>query len=320
MATKIGNFNLTIPAWELTDLDSLSSQGDLSGVNPDILAVMDQSESSGEGGYTSGGGKPGVPGTGDGGWYGLQSAATYTAPNGTAFKTTPTLLSETSPAAFDQQSEVAAAEIAHLIDEYGGNVAEAEQKYQGGSSEGANNLAAAGLAGSISPSSLASDQASGTAAGLASGNDNAGVGGATLAATDTGASGVFQELNDLLNPSGGNLLTQITSLGTSDLAAIVETVFFRGIFAVGFLLVTYAGIKSLSGGSGGGGSTVVQLYNQEANRSIKRGDQDIATQRIGQAQQRIDVTKQREDRLSKRGAPDTTAASAGVIEDAAALA
>lgn len=289
MATKIGNFNLTIPAWELSDLDTLSSEGDLSGVNPDILAVMDQSESSGEGG--------GVAGNGDGGWYGLQSAATYTAPNGTAFKTTPALISGTTTQDFDEQSEIAAAEIAHLIDEYGGNVTEAEEKYQGGSTEGATNLASAGLAGPVSSSSLSQDAASGPNQG----GSTSGSSSTTSATTDTGASGIFQDLNDLLNPSGGSLITQLSSLGTSDIAALVETVFVRGIFAIGFVLITYAAIKTLSGSGGGGGTSVVQLYNQEANRSIKRGDQAIAQSRVSQGQQRIDVASQRESRLGKTG-------------------
>lgn len=119
-----------VPAWELADLDQLSSEGELSGLNPTVLGAIDQAESSGNGG--------GINSEGYGGYFGLGVGKTY--PGQTA-PVSSSLLSSVSPAAFIAQAQIAAAEFASLLKGTGGNAEEAEQNYQGGGTEGSSILA-----------------------------------------------------------------------------------------------------------------------------------------------------------------------------------
>ncbi len=123
----------SVPSWELDQLGQLSSQGQLSGVDPHILAAVDQAESSGQGG--------GINSAGYGGFFGLSDSATY--PGGWA--TSPGLLQSTSPSAFDAQAQAAAAEFASLLAGNANNPYAAETAYQGGSSEGTSVFANLGI-------------------------------------------------------------------------------------------------------------------------------------------------------------------------------
>jgi hypothetical protein len=125
--------SLSLPPWELQQLGDLASQGQLSGVDPRILAGIDIAESSGQGG--------GINQQGYGGWFGLGSNTTY--PGG--WQTSPQELSSTSPQAFDAQAATAAAEFASLLQSHGSNPYLAEQAYQGGSSEGTSIFAQLGI-------------------------------------------------------------------------------------------------------------------------------------------------------------------------------
>lgn len=106
-----------IPSWETAQLQALSAQGLLSGVDPAILAAQDQAESSGQGGA--------INASGYGGFFGLGAGSSY--PAGTA---TTTLLRGTGTQAFSAQAQLAASEDAALLSKTGGNTTAMEQAYQ----------------------------------------------------------------------------------------------------------------------------------------------------------------------------------------------
>lgn len=111
-----------IPAWQESDLETLSSSGQLYGLSPTVVGSIDQAESSGSGG--------GINSSGYGGWFGLGENSTY--PGGTV---TPALLSSTSESSFISQAKIAASEFASLLTKYG-NPTSAEEAYQSGSPSG----------------------------------------------------------------------------------------------------------------------------------------------------------------------------------------
>jgi hypothetical protein len=127
--TVPSNFS-QLPSWENTELNSLYSQGLLSGVQPGLIGGIDVAESSGSGGS--------INPEGYGGWFGLGANSSYTGPTGTPYQDTPWLLEQTTPQAFAQQAETAAGEYGSLLKEYGGNVYEAEQAYQQGGGNAAS--------------------------------------------------------------------------------------------------------------------------------------------------------------------------------------
>lgn len=96
----------------------------------------------------------------------------------------------------------------------------------------------------------------------ASGGSSAAAPGATL----DGPGKVFQDLNDILNPTGGNIVTQITSLGTSDIKASIEMIVVRGLLTAAFIGLTYIGFKSLTGGGG----SAIQIINQTRDTQTRR--------------------------------------------------
>jgi hypothetical protein len=108
---------VTLPAWEIQQLQSLGASGSLSGLPPSILEAIDQAESGGMGGS--------VNAEGYGGYFGLSQSQVGSS-----------LLRETSPQAFATQAEVAAADFATLLKANNGNVYAAEQQYQTGSPQG----------------------------------------------------------------------------------------------------------------------------------------------------------------------------------------
>ncbi|MGH3180317.1 MAG: hypothetical protein ACRDOE_00180 [Streptosporangiaceae bacterium] len=108
-----------LPNWEISELQRLALGGDLSGVNPVAIGVIDVAESSGSGG--------GINPQGYGGWFGLGESSTY--PGGT---TTPALLKGTDAASFDTQAEIAASSFAQDLGRTGGDPVAAEEIYQTG--------------------------------------------------------------------------------------------------------------------------------------------------------------------------------------------
>lgn len=150
--------SVPIPRWQIAQLESLSGSGQLSGLNPLDLALIDQTESSGKGG--------GINGSGYGGWFGLGVGKQY--PTGSVSAAT---MRSTTPQAFDQQATVAAGEFASLLGQHGGNPIAAEMAYQGGSTEGAQIFENAGVGGT---QTLSYNQAA-TATANSSGGGIAGI-------------------------------------------------------------------------------------------------------------------------------------------------
>lgn len=108
-----------------------------------------------------------------------------------------------------------------------------------------------------------------------------GAGGGADAATPTnnvaarsplgGSGSVLQEIDALLNPSGGGFLTQLTTLGASDAVAAVRMLAFRSTFALAFVYIAYLGVKALTspGESNSGGPSVTDFINNERNRQVR---------------------------------------------------
>ena len=92
----------------------MAASGSLDGVPAVFLAIIDQAESSGDGG--------GINSEGYGGYFGLGTAQAGAS-----------TLEGTSQAAFDAQAALAAQDFAQQLNRYGDNPVEAEQAYQQGS-------------------------------------------------------------------------------------------------------------------------------------------------------------------------------------------
>lgn len=110
-----------IPPWQRSELVQLSQQGDLSGVTPRVLGVIDQAESSGTGGGIT-------PSSGAGGFFGLVTGSPYAAGSPSA-----ALLQATTQSAFADQAELSASAMSSYLGQTGGTLASAEEIYQTGS-------------------------------------------------------------------------------------------------------------------------------------------------------------------------------------------
>lgn len=279
-------FSLGIPAWEQTQLQDLYDFGLLGNVNPTYLGLIDQAESSGQG---SG---PARSNTGYGGFFGLAANNNYPKIGGGVDSVSNAVLSGTDPASFDQQAVVAAGLFSSLLSQFGGNPIEAENAYQLGpnnpksvldstSNEGAKLFTEAGIGpGGGSGPSLNTGGAATTPP--ASGTSGAPTSTAS-AISLPGIGGGLQALDKLLNPTGGSTLTQILTLGGSDILAAVEGLVVRALFSAAFIGVFYIGIKAISSGGGSSGGTSISDAIDSATGKVQ------SQQRIGQAQQRIDL-------------------------------
>jgi hypothetical protein len=170
-ASTTDTINANIPSWQATILDSLSSQGLLSGVNPAVLAAIDQAESGGSGGT--------INSAGYGGFFGLAPNETYGASGASV---TSAQLSDPGQASFTAQAETAASAFQSYLSQAGGNALRAETIYQqGGSSTGISGEgvsvfeslglgAGSGLGGPASSTSTGSS-GSGTGSGSSSGGN-----------------------------------------------------------------------------------------------------------------------------------------------------
>jgi hypothetical protein len=263
-----GAFTLGIPSWEQSQLVNLQSANLLSGLTGEDVGIIAQAESSGN--FDP---NPGGP---YGGYFGLGKDKTYPAGESTT-ALLETDASASNPTAFDEQAEIAASAFAKYLTEFGGNVTEAENFYQTGQNppstspgEGAKLFQQAGI------TSITSQGQSPTVVAPADSSSSA----PTTQSPQihlAGVGGVLQELNDLLNPSGGSFFTQLTSLGTSDIKAFVELIVFRVMFGVGFGLVAYVGFKTLT--SPGSSSSVIQVINQTSNAQTRRQNANTAQAR-----------------------------------------
>jgi hypothetical protein len=215
-----------IPQWQINILNALGQGGKLSGVNPKVLAGIDQAESSGSGGA--------INPEGYGGYFGLSPSTVY--PGGNVVGQQAEL--GTDPSAFTRQAEVAGAEFSSLLASHQGNITAAEQAYQGGGTEGSSILQGLGLGGDTTFGSPTK------AGGTAVGTGGTPASGATLTAAQSQAASsaqatlstvgkVLAELDSFLNPqvSGGPL--DIGNLvGASETASVVLTFVTRAFVSV----------------------------------------------------------------------------------------
>lgn len=246
-------------------LTQLSGSGGLEGINPAVLAEIDQWESDFE---TAG---AGVNSSGYGGYFGLGTAP-Y--PGGTL---TTADLNTSSDAEFTKQAHIAASEVNSLLQQNNGDLQAAMNAYDGGSSaETAGVIAAAGG----NPGGEPGDIQGGSGAAVQTANSVA-------ARTPLGGSGnLIQELDALLNPSGGGFVEQLTTLGASDAVATAKLLVFRGLFAGIFVAITLLGIKALTAAGTGGGSkgpSVTDFIDNERNRNTRQNAIDVQSQNASTA-------------------------------------
>jgi hypothetical protein len=88
------------------------------------------------------------------------------------------------------------------------------------------------------------------------------------ATTLTGLAGVLQRIDQLLNPAGPSGLKSLATLGTANAAQIAQLLAVRLLFTVGFMGITYLGIKTLTGGKGGSVNIIENI--QSASRAASR--------------------------------------------------
>lgn len=138
-----GAYPSGMPAWQQQELNRLSQQGLLSGINPLVLAGIGANESGWE---VQG---SGINSSGYGGFYGLGQNSTYSF-GGQSFTETPSLLMDPGVQSFDQQSEAAAAEVASLM-QSSGSLQNALAAYTGGGPTNGDYVLATQYLGGESP-------------------------------------------------------------------------------------------------------------------------------------------------------------------------
>jgi len=212
---------LSIPSWQQAELAQLSGEGLLSGVSPLYLAVIDQAESSGQGG--------GLNPQGYGGYFGLGAGSTY--PAGTPSSA---LLSNPSQQSFDAQAEIAASTFAQDLSSAGGSPIGAEGIYQTGSASPAGGPSEGQL--------LMQELLGGTATSTPS----------TPSATDTlSISGLAAGTSPLNLPGAGSAVSAVTSTAISAGLQAVLPAFGRLLlyvaFVVGGIVLVVLGLQRLTG-------------------------------------------------------------------------
>jgi hypothetical protein len=285
----VSTFSLSIPGWEQSQLTQLASENALSGVNPVILGAIDQAESSGD---------PGAPNPeGYGGFFGLSPTTTYPGGNIVGSGEGQDTVQE-----FDKEAIIAAAEFNSLLAGAGGDPIQAEYHYQqgGGAQPESDQALESGnfgdgpplvdeaLGGVTLQSDIAGPTGTGTSAGVSTGNP--------IQLVGIGA--VLQSLDDIMNPSGGSTLTQILTLGGTDVLASVEGLVVRGLFSAAFIGVLYFGVKALSSSGGGTSTSIVNQIQGQQRIGQENQRLDIARTRTSQSQQRINQSAAREKRIA----------------------
>lgn len=169
------------PAWQQQELDRLSAAGLLSGINPLVLSGIGQNES----GWEVAG--PGINSSGYGGFYGLGQNSSYSF-GSSSFTESPGILMDPGVSSFDQQSEAAAAEVAHLMQGSGSLQGALAEYTGGGPTNGDYTLAVQYLAGE-------SPTLSGASYPVTGGGGAAPAGGATPTATTAAFGGSLNPAN-----------------------------------------------------------------------------------------------------------------------------
>lgn len=289
------------PPWQEDILQSLSTNKELSGVNPLIIAGVEQAET---GGWSGGAINP----QGYGGYFGEGSHSKYG-----PYQITPDVLntggagSNPSPAtrgAYELQAQAAAWDFATELKRYGGNVDQAETAYQNGSFSGSYSGGVADVnqvLGTASPGNPAPGGSPNSSTTKSGGSTSS----ATKVTKYTGVAGILQELNDLMNPPSAGLVATITSLGTAGLEPAIVSLLTRALFSIGFLGLTYIGIKQLSGGSG---TTVINQIQQGTKNDLAQSRIDVSRERIAatQANEQARAQRQSEASAARQKAAETT--------------
>jgi hypothetical protein len=112
-----------------------------------------------------------------------------------------------------------------------------------------------------------------TGNGSAPGPNDPNGGSAGNAGTDPvlgGSGNILEMLDHWLNPSGGSALTQIATLGGSDIAATAELIVFRGIFVLMFAGIGYLGIKTFLSKSSGSFSPMESIETQQRESRLRQ--------------------------------------------------
>ena len=259
------------PPWQQQDLNTLSSSGQLSGLNPLIIAGIEEAET---GGWSGGA----INTSGYGGYFGLSTADGPTAAqlNTGGASSPPSAATDSS---YQAQAIDAARIFATQLKNTGGNVGTAEGAYQSGHASITSGSAdVLGVLGSDSPGNPTPSAAS--ASGTAAQTSTAPSPGAVKV---TGLAGVLQQLNQLLNPQPGGVAGAISGLTG---VTAVETYVARVAIAIPFLMIAYFGFKIMSGTGGSSGPSIMDQLDRYQKNDL--------------AQQRIDTAKATEEARSSR--------------------
>lgn len=297
---------MSIPAWELQQINLLSAQNELDSVDPSIIASIDQAESSGQGGA--------INSSGFGGYFGLGAGSNY--PGGTA---SAGLLQSTTPTAFDTQAQLAASEFAKLLNENTGNVYASENEYQGNppnaQGEGVQVFAQNNvplydnvpLPTGASTTSVIAEPATSQSNTALSSLTNA-VSHAQSVSPKDGLGKVLLALDGYMNPQV-NPVSSILSLGLSNIEAEIIMIFSRlvgvgiglGLMAIG----AYLGFVQPIGGATG----ILSQVNQRSRISNTR-QRNLLTQQQNEqrASSANSMAEYREKLLGQREAERQTRA------------
>jgi hypothetical protein len=302
-----------IPSWQLQDISTLSSNNDLWGVDPSIIASIDQAESNGRGG--------GINSAGYGGFFGLGANNEY--PAGTL---TTSELTSTSSTSFEDQAVIAASDFARLLTDNTDNVYSAEQEYQGGSTEGDSVFASNNVPSYDAPTTVNTMEAITNSGSATTSNNTAQLTSAVTSAqssqpTDT-LGKVLVALDGYMNPST-TPLESILTLGLSGIESTIVMLVSRLIgvgVGVGMLATgVYLGFVKPAGGVSGilGMANQRQRLGQASQRlELTQNAQDIAAQRVAQqaqaraqqaatAQHRADTARREHERRVAQAADNT---------------
>lgn len=267
--TTYGPYTSGEPPWEAQILGNLDAAGALGGVSPAALSAFSQYES----GYEDKG--AGINSEGYGGYFGLGENSVYPGQSGPIGAS---VLDTNSPASFTEQAEVAAAELASLIKSNNGSVYQAALEYDGGAVGEAQAVAAA-QGGSLGGGSIVNATGTGGSNGQITGAGSNGSGASSANPHLAGIGGFLQDIDGLLNPSGGNFFTQLATLGTSDVKALVIMVAARSAFSLLFLGVTAVGVVVFTRGSGSSG--IISTYQKQQGLNIAKGNLEIGQKKAG---------------------------------------
>lgn len=233
-----------LPSWQIQQLNSLAESGQLSGVPPQVLALIAKAESGGQGGS--------INSSGYGGFFGLAPNQNYSGNSVTTSQ-----LQGTDVNSFSAQAITAAGLFRSLLNQFGGNPVAAEYAYQngpnagpGGTTEGASLFQQFGLTGTV-PGGSVSQLVGGnqSEAQLTAATTSSGSGTDSQSSQGTNAARIFADLDSLLNASG--------TLGVLNPIEDAKIIIARGAIVFGGLILFTAGLVLIVEAVGGTGRKAV---------------------------------------------------------------